>query len=111
MMATIEIWNYRNRCDCGAYLTATGRDAKVIIYTRNGTHEAKHAEYRYRYRKMSFKNVFFYSGVHQRHVEMGTFMDFKQRESSYTMTTIALKDLIFLLLVKQGTYSLTRNNS
>ena len=54
-LTTIGIWNYRNRCDCGAYLNATGRDAKVIIYTRNGTHEARHAEYRYKSRNWLLK--------------------------------------------------------
>ena len=38
--------NYRSHCDCGSYLKATGRVAQVLLYTRNGTQSAQHAEYR-----------------------------------------------------------------
>ena len=37
---------YRSHCDCGSYLKATGRVAQVLLYTRNGTQSAQHAEYR-----------------------------------------------------------------
>ena len=37
---------HRSHCDCGAHLKSTGRVAQVLLYTRNGTQKAQHAEYR-----------------------------------------------------------------
>ena len=41
-----EFATFRHRCDCGSRLTKTGRLATVQIYTRAGTSQAKHMEYR-----------------------------------------------------------------
>ena len=39
--------HFRSYCDCGAIVEATGRSADVLIYTRNGTFNAKHLEFRF----------------------------------------------------------------
>ena len=92
----------RSYCECGSRLKATGRSADVLIYTRNGTSNARHLEFRYIGQCPYSHLLIIKTGAPQKNVGLDTSMVSRLQVISCFMTSTAQRDLTFLHRAKQG---------